>query len=62
MERWSDRLIRKQKMDRKGDKTEEQKREVAKELLVYFFSVAYISNDRRIMTVYRVVINSHKHN
>ena len=33
----------------RGDRAEEQKREVEKEMLVYSFSVAYMSNDRRIM-------------
>ena len=43
MKRWFDTL------NRKGDKIEEQKRDAVKELLVYFFSVAYMSNNRMIM-------------
>lgn len=35
--------------DEERNKTEEQKREVVKELLVYSFSEAYISKDGRIM-------------
>jgi hypothetical protein len=36
-------------MNRIGGTTEEQKREVVKELLVYSFSVAYMSKNGRIM-------------
>ena len=49
MKRWFDTLKREEKLNRKGDKTEEQKRDAVKELLVYFFSVAYMSNNRMIM-------------
>jgi hypothetical protein len=48
MRRWLEKL-RQEKLNRNGDKTEERKREVVKELLVYSFSVASVSHDRRIM-------------
>jgi len=49
MRRWLDTLNRQEKLNRKGEETGERKREVMNELLVHSFSVAYMSNDRRIM-------------